>query len=577
VRPVVERRRPPATVLDALDGIDSITARLYASRGVTSMDELDTGLAKLLPVSSLDNVDAAVELLCEHRERRIVVVGDFDADGATSAALMLRCLWAMRFADVSYLVPNRFDYGYGLSPEIVAVAAEREPSLIITVDNGISSIAGVAAARAAGIDVLVTDHHLPGAEHPSANVIVNPNLGGCRFGSRNLAGVGVAFYVLAALGRALEEAGEEGAARIPAGYLDLVALGTVADVVPLDHNNRILVDQGLRRIQSGRTVPGIRALIEQSGRRLADTVSGDLGFVVGPRINAAGRLEDISIGIECLLTDDAATAARHAAELDRINRERRDIEAGMREQAFEYVERMRARNLPPCVCVFDKSWHQGIVGLVAARVRERCHRPVIAFARDREGLLKGSARSIPGVHARDLLEAVHADAPDLIQKFGGHAMAAGLSLEEVRYEEFRKAVSRALDKLYPGADFSGSILSDGILPGDALTLRFARQLREAGPWGSGFPEPLWHGSFSVVEQRIVGEDHLKMKVRPADGGPLLDAIAFNQAGPSWRGPVELAYRLDVNEYRGSATAQLVVEQIRAADAMDYPNRERSPE
>lgn len=568
MRPVVERQVPPAAVLDALAGLDAITARLYASRGVESLAELDTGLARLLPVSSLDHVDAAVALLLEHRERRIVVVGDFDADGATSAALMLRCLGEMRFADVSYLVPNRFEYGYGLSPEIVAVAAEREPSLIITVDNGISSVAGVRAARDAGIDVLVTDHHLPGAEVPAANVIVNPNLEGSRFGSRNLAGVGVAFYVLAALGRTLEDRGVEGAARIPAGYLDLVALGTVADVVPLDHNNRVLVDQGLKRIRSGRTVAGIRALIEQSGRRLVDTVSSDLGFVVGPRINAAGRLEDISIGIECLLTDDDAIATQHAAELDRINRERRDIEAGMREQAFEYVERMRADNLPPCVCVFDKSWHQGIVGLVAARVRERCHRPVIAFARDREGLLKGSARSIPGVHVRDLLEAVHADAPGLIAKFGGHAMAAGLSLEEHRYEDFRRAASRALHKLYPRADFSGSILSDGVLPGDALTLRFARQLREAGPWGSGFPEPLWHGRFSVVEQRVVGEDHLKMKVRPLDGGPLLDAIAFNQAGPSWRGPVELAYRLDVNEYRGSATAQLVVEQIRAAGAVD---------
>lgn len=568
MRPVIERAMPARDVLAALDGLDRITARLYASRGVRSLEETETSLKHLLPIGSLEHVDAAVDLLVGHRDHRIVVVGDFDADGATSAALMLRCLRSMGFADVSYLVPNRFEYGYGLSPEIVAVAARTEPALLITVDNGISSLEGVAAARAAGMDVLVTDHHLPAAELPDANVIVNPNQPGSRFESRALAGVGVAFYVLAALGRRLEAAGIEGAARIPAAYLDLVALGTVADVVPLDHNNRILVDQGLQRIRAGRTVPGIRALIEQSGRQLDDTVSTDLGFVVGPRINAAGRLQDIAVGIECLLTDDPAAAQQYATELDRINRERRDIETDMREQAFEYVERMRAENLPPCVCVFDRSWHQGIVGLVAARVRERCHRPVIAFARDRDGLLKGSARSIPGVHARDLLEAVRAEDPALIVKFGGHAMAAGLSLEEARLDEFRNAVSRMLGKLYPGADFSGAIVCDGSLPDEALTLRFARQLRAAGPWGSGFPEPTWHGRFTIVEQRVVGESHLKLKVRPDGGKTLLDAIAFNQAGPSWRGPVELAYRLDVNEYRGAASAQLVIEQIAAVGAVE---------
>ena len=571
MRPVVERRLPSKVVPDALKGLDGVTARLYASRGITSLEELDTGLPRLLPIGSLENVEQAVDLLRSHRLGRILIVGDFDADGATSAALMLRCLRAMEFADVSYLVPNRFVYGYGLSEELVDVARGSEPDLIVTVDNGISSNAGVTAAREAGIDVLVTDHHLPGKEIPPANVIVNPNLEGSQFRSRSLAGVGVAFYVLAALGRALEADGQEGAARIPAKFLDLVALGTVADVVPLDHNNRIIVAQGLRRIRAGRTVPGIRALLEQAGRRLEDTVSSDLGFVVGPRINAAGRLEDISIGIECLLTDDDATARGHAAELDRINRERRDIEAEMREQAFAYVERMRADNLPGCVCVFDQSWHQGIVGLVAARVRERCHRPVIAFAKERDGILKGSARSIPGVHARDLLEAVHTEDPDLILKFGGHAMAAGLSLQEHRLEDFRSAVRKALAKLYPDADFSGAILSDGSLPEGALNLRFARHLRAAGPWGAGFPEPLWHGSFTVVEQRTVGEKHLKMKVQPLGSSLVLDAIAFNQAGPGWRGPVELAYRLDVNEYRGASTAQLVVEQIAAAEAAEAPN------
>ena len=565
MRPIVERRPPTADALEALGEIDVVTARLYANRGVTSRDELDTGLARLLPVGSLENVDAAVKLLLEHRDERIVVVGDFDADGATSVALVLRCLRAFGFSEVDYLVPNRFEFGYGLSPEIVAVArAQSDPRLIVTVDNGISSIDGVRAARDRGIAVLVTDHHLPAAELPDANVIVNPNLPGSEFGSRNLAGVGVAFYVLAALGRQLEQAGQQGAARIPASYLDLVALGTVADVVPLDHNNRVLVEQGLKRIRAGRTVPGIRALLDISGRTMSDIVSSDLGFALGPRINAAGRLEDISVGIECLLADSLDAAAAGAAALDRINRERREIEADMREQAFAFVDALRADQLPACVCVFDRNWHQGIVGLVAARVRERCHRPVIAFARDRDGLLKGSARSIPGVHARDLLEAVRAEHPGLIAKFGGHAMAAGLSLEEAKLGLFESAVAASLKRLYPHADFSGAIVSDGMLPEAAMSLRFARNLRTLGPWGSGFPEPVWHGSFTVLEQRTVGERHLKLRVQPTGSRLVIDAIAFNQAGPEWRGPVDLAYRLDVNEYRGSASAQLVVEQIAAA-------------
>lgn len=570
MRPVVERHAPaPETLaeLGKLGRLDDVTARLFANRGVTSSDELDTGLARLLPVGSLENVDAAVELLLRHRKDRIVVVGDFDADGATSVALVLRCLKAFGFADVDYLVPNRFEYGYGLSPEIVAVAAQSSPRLIFTVDNGISSVDGVRAARDAGMDVLVTDHHLPAAELPDANVIVNPNLPGSRFGSRNLAGVGVAFYVLAALGRALEQEGQGGAARVPAGFLDLVALGTVADVVPLDHNNRVLVDQGLKRIRAGKTVAGIRALLEVAGRDASDVVSADLGFALGPRINAAGRLEDISVGIECLLANTPDDAAPHAAALDRINRERREIEADMREQAFAFVDGLRGDQLPPCVCVFDRNWHQGIVGLVAARVRERCHRPVIAFARDRDGLLKGSARSIPGVHARDLLEAVRAEHPDLIVKFGGHAMAAGLNLEESKLRLFEGAVAASLRRLYPHADFSGAIVSDGVLPEDALSLRFARNLRNLGPWGSGFPEPVWHGSFTVLEQRTVGDRHLKMRVQPEGSRLVIDAIAFNQAGPEWRGPVDLAYRLDVNQYRGSASAQLVVEQIAAAGAV----------
>ena len=557
-RPVISRPVPAVT---NLAGLDPLTARIYAARGVTASVELEYGLKQLAPVSTLDNVDRAVELLLAHRDRRITVIGDFDVDGATSTALMLRSMHAFGFRDVDYLVPNRFDYGYGLTPEIVDVAARRSPSLLVTVDNGISSIDGVVRAHELGIEVLVTDHHLPGAELPAADVIVNPNLPDSEFPSKNLAGVGVAFYIMAALGRTLENRGQAGAARVPASLLDLVALGTVADVVPLDHNNRILVQQGLARIRAGRTVPGIRALLNQSGRQLARTVSADLGFIAGPRINAAGRLEDISVGIECLLTDDPAVAEQHAAALDRINSERREIESTMREQAFRYVEAIDDRRLPGCVCVYDESWHQGIVGLIAARVRERCHRPVIAFAREKDGQLKGSARSVPGVHARDLLESINATSPGLILKFGGHAMAAGLTLAEDNYTAFAGLAAERLAALYPDADFSGAIMTDGALPASSLSLDIARLLREAGPWGSGFPEPVWQGDFEVIEQRTVGEKHLKMRVQPAGGGRSVDAIAFNQAGPAYRGTVQLAYRLDVNEFRGVESAQLIVEQI----------------
>jgi len=359
----------------------------------------------------------------------------------------------------------------------------------------------------------------------------------------------------------LEEQGQSGAARIPARYLDLVALGTVADVVPLDHNNRVLVQQGLTRMRAGHSVPGIEALLKQSGRSLSRCVSTDLGFAVGPRINASGRLEDISVGIECLLTDSVTTATEYARVLDQINSERRDIEATMREQAFRYVDKLGEQRWPSCVCVYEATWHQGIVGLIAARVKERCYRPVIAFAREDENFLKGSARSVQGVHIRDLLEAVSTAKPGLIEKFGGHAMAAGLTLAESALEEFKKAVAEQMQRLYPSADFSGAIVTDGPLPRSSLNLEFARSLRDAGPWGSAFPEPMWSGDFEVVEQRTVGENHLKLRVRPADGGNVLDAIAFNQAGPVYRGAVQLAYKLDVNEFRGIENPQLLVEQI----------------
>lgn len=560
-RPVIARPQPEQKIIDSLGDIDPLHARLFAMRGLTNAGELDYGLAQLAPVGALANIDAAAELVIAHRDERIVVVGDFDVDGATSTALVLRCLREFGFAQVDYLVPNRFEYGYGLTPEIVRVAGKSSPSLLITVDNGVSSIAGVAEANELGISVLVTDHHLPGDELPDAAVIVNPNLKGSEFPSRNLAGVGVAFYLMARIGRMLEEQGSSGAAKVPARYLDLVALGTVADVVPLDHNNRILVQQGLMRIRGGRAVAGIDALLKQSGRQLARCVSTDLGFAVGPRINASGRLDDISVGIECLLTDSQDTAREYARILDHINSERRDIEANMREQAFRYVDKLGEQNWPNCVCVYDASWHQGIVGLIAARVRERCHRPVIAFAREDDDFLKGSARSIPGVNIRDLLEAVSTAQPGLIEKFGGHAMAAGLTIAESRLEEFKTAAAAQMQRLYPQADFSGAIVTDGQLPGAAISLDFARSLRDAGPWGSGFPEPMWSGDFAVIEQRTVGDNHLKLRVRPAQGGDVVDAIAFNQAGPVYRGVVQLVFKLDVNEFRGVENPQLVIEQI----------------
>jgi len=557
-RPLRQRDIPAVTTLGDLD---PTIARLYAARGITTSDALNYSLGRLAPVSSLPHIDDAVELLLQHRDNRIVVIGDFDADGATSTALVLRCLREFGFPDLGYLVPNRFDYGYGLTPEIVQVAARQTPGLLLTVDNGVSSITGVEEATKCGIDVLITDHHLPGPSLPAARVQVNPNLADSHFSSPHLAGVGVAFYLMAALGRALENSGQLGAAKIPARYLDLVALGTVADVVQLDHNNRILVRQGIDRIRAGQSVAGINAILQQAGRAAARLISTDLGFSVGPRLNAAGRLEDMSVGIECLLTDDPDTAARLAAELDNINQERRTIEASMREQAFAIVDRLDDSRFPACVCLYDERWHQGVVGLIAARVRERCHRPVIAFANDRDGMCKGSARSVPGVHIRDLLEAIDTANPGLIDKFGGHAMAAGLTLEAANFDKFSTLATNLLSKRHPDADFTGAIITDGLLPEDALTLDFARLLRESGPWGAGFPEPMFQGDFTVVEQRVVGERHLKLRVTPAKSTTVIDAIAFNQSHAGLRGTVRLAYRLDVNEYRGFESAQLIVEQI----------------
>jgi single-stranded-DNA-specific exonuclease len=554
------------------DAMHPVLRRIYAARGIRNQTQLGLGLRQLLPIGSLEAVEAAAELLETHRQRGglILVVGDFDADGATSTALIVRALRSWGFPRVDFLVPNRFEFGYGLTPEIVALAAQRQPSLIVTVDNGISSHAGVAAARAAGIEVLITDHHLPGASLPNAQVIVNPNVPGSQFASRALAGVGVAFYVVAALRRRLAERGALPSGALPlADLLDLVALGTVADVVPFDVNNRILVSQGLARIRAGRCAAGISALLEVAHRERSGLIAADLGFAVAPRLNAAGRLTDMSIGIRCLLADDPDEALQLAQELDRLNIERRGIEARMQAEARLAVRSLRDPAIGPRragVCLYDPGWHQGVVGLVASRVKERLRRPVIAFAPADAQTLRGSARSIPGIHIRDVLDAIAARDGALIQKFGGHAMAAGLTLPLASLDSF----ARAFDAECEGAlDRHGSpdvIETDGELLEHELALPTARALRAGGPWGPGFPEPLFDGLFRIHSARVVGERHLKIRLLAPEGRGQFDAIAFNfidaeepAALPS--GLVRLVYRLDSNEYLGESRLQFVVEHL----------------
>jgi len=567
----VVRRAPSSAALQRLAHLPPVLARAYAARGIEDPAQLSTGLDRLLPVGTLEGIEAAVQLLMQHRERRssILVVGDFDADGATSSALIVRALRAWGYPEVDFLVPNRFEFGYGLTPEIVAIAAEREPALIITVDNGISSLAGVSAARERGIDVLVTDHHLAGQDLPMANVIVNPNLAGATFGSRSLAGVGVAFYVMAALYRALGDS----VLPSPATWLDLVALGTVADIVPLDQNNRVLVAQGLQRIRAGRCTPGVRALLETGGKVLCNVIATDLGFVAGPRINAAGRLDDMSIGIRCLLTDSAEEATLIAQRLDELNRERRSIEGAMQEQAMAAVRRLgEPGHDRRGVCLFDPDWHQGVVGLVAGRVKERVRRPVIAFARAGDGSLRGSARSVTGVHVRDVLEAISTRTPGLIVRFGGHAMAAGLTLEEDKLDQFAAEFDREVTRWQAAGSLADRIDSDGELAVEEISLKTAELLREAGPWGQAFPEPSFDQSFRLRNVRIVGESHLKMWVELGDTGRRFDAIAFNAlqgrpdrldaAGkPVLPDQVHLVYRLDINEWGGERRLQLMVDHL----------------
>ncbi len=550
---------------------------IYAARGVQAAGDLDRGLASMLRPQQLKGLEGAVTLLVEALEQRqrILIVGDFDADGATSSALAMLALRDMGAADVQYLVPNRFDFGYGLTPEIVEVAKARQPDLIVTVDNGISSLEGVAAAHAAGIKVLVTDHHLPGAVLPDAEAIVNPNQPGCEFPSKNLAGVGVIFYLMSALRSRLREKNWFQAQALTepnmGSYLDLVALGTVADVVPLDNNNRILVHQGLQRIRSGHARPGILALLDVSGRSRLRLVASDLGFTVGPRLNAAGRLDDMSLGIECLLCDSPDLAREMAIELDDLNKDRRAIEAGMQQEALKSLEALSldGDQLPWGVCLYDSQWHQGVIGILASRIKERFHRPVIAFADANEEEIKGSARSIPGLHIRDALDAVASANPGLLTKFGGHAMAAGMSLKKQDYSRFQKAFDQVVRESLSTSDLQAEILSDGELMPQEMNLPLAYTLREAGPWGQHFPEPIFDGEFYLVQQRIVGEKHLKLVLAlDAQGQNVVDAIAFNVDVALWPNnaakKVRLAYRLDVNEFRGRESLQLMVEYIEAS-------------
>ncbi len=567
-------RRPlPDNWAATFPDLPPVLARLYASRRVESVDELECGLGRLHPISAMKGVDAAVALLASavQQGQRILVVGDFDCDGATSTAVTLRALRLMGARDVQFLVPNRFEFGYGLTPEIVAVAAKMKPDLIVTVDNGIASIDGVAAAKQLGIQVLVTDHHLPGATLPLADAIVNPNQPGCEFPSKMLAGVGVIFYVMMALRGVLRDAGwfEQRAVPLPnlAQLLDLVALGTVADVVPLDQVNRILVAQGLARIRAGQCCAGITALLEVAGRSQGWAVASDLGFVVGPRLNAAGRLEDMAIGIHCLLTDDHGQAQQLAKTLDGLNRERRSIETEMQDQALAHLDSLQlgdAEALPTGLCILQPDWHQGVIGILASRIKDRYHRPVIAFAEADTDTLKGSARSVSGFHIRDALDAVATRHPGLIQKFGGHAMAAGLSLEKNRFEEFVVAFDAEARRHLGSDDLHGRLWSDGELTPADFTLELAETLRHGGPWGQGFPEPLFDGTFEIVNRRIVGERHLKLTLKPEGSDITIGAIAFNTDDHDWPSAVRhvhAVYKLDVNEFRGACDVQLLIDYI----------------
>ncbi len=560
---IVPRKANPATVRRlAEDGLHPTLARLYASRGITAASELDDALAKLIPPTQLQGVSDAAILLADAIEAgaRMLVVADYDCDGATACAVAVRGLRAMG-ADVGYLVPNRFEYGYGLTPAIVQLAAHSEPDLIITVDNGIASIDGVEEARSLGIATLITDHHLPGDALPQADVIVNPNQPGCTFPSKALAGVGVMFYTLLALRAELRTRGgfEDGKGPNLATLLDLVALGTVADVVPLDRNNRILVSQGLARMRAGQMCAGVRALFSAAGREPSRASTFDMGFGLGPRLNAAGRLADMSLGIECLITDDVARAMNIAQELDRLNRERRSIEADMQSDAMLTLDGFDPGERAS-IALFEPGWHQGVIGIVAGRIKEKFHRPVVAFAPGDEGEIKGSGRSIAGLHLRDALDLVSKQMPDLILKFGGHAMAAGLTIRANDFDRFAAAFEAVVKAMIDPADLTRRIETDGPLETGYMTLETARHLENA-IWGQSFPAPVFDDVFEVDKQRLLKDRHLKLALRK--NNTRFEAIFFNYAEPV-PATIHAAYRLAVNEYNGVSSVQLMLEHIEPA-------------
>ncbi|MFH1661328.1 MAG: single-stranded-DNA-specific exonuclease RecJ [Pseudomonadota bacterium] len=558
----ITTRSAPQRVVWQLEqqGLHPLLARLYAARGIKDKSELDYELKSLIPPTALTNATEAAQLLADaiEAEAKMLIIGDYDCDGATATAVGMRALKSLG-ADVDFLLPDRFKLGYGLSPEIVDVAAQQSPDLIITVDNGIASLEGVARAQQHGIATLITDHHLPAETLPEADCIVNPNQPGCDFPSKCIAGVGVMFYVMLALRAELRERGWFAERPEPnfASLLDLVALGTVADVVKLDRNNRILVSQGLKRMRAGQMQAGIAALFKAAGRDPKKATAMDLGFILGPRLNAAGRLADMRLGVECLLTDAPSRALQIAQELDTLNRERREIESGMQEQALVLLDSLDANEASPGIALFDESWHEGVVGILASRIKDKLHRPVFAFAPGEGGIVKGSGRSIPGLHLRDALDLVAKRAPGLLIRFGGHAMAAGATVNAENFEKFKSLFAEVAGELLAPADLTRTLETDGNLEGSYISLATARLL-ENEIWGQGFPAPLFMDDFEVEQQRVLKDKHLKLRLRKGD--TRIDGIQFNfstQPGPRTR----LAYRLTINEYMGVESPQLMVEHL----------------
>ena len=554
------------------DSIHPVLNRIYASRNIKSGEDLDYSLGSLISYEELGGIDDAVILLQEMitQKKRILIVADFDADGATSCALVIRGLTAMGAEDVIYVVPNRFEHGYGLSPKIVDVALDHDPDLIVTVDNGISSISGVEHAKKNGIKVLITDHHLPGDKLPSADVIVNPQLKENKFPSKNLAGVGVIFYILLALRAKLKTENwfDEKNIKYPnlANLLDLVALGTISDLVPLDKNNRTMVAHGLKLMRQNKSKAGILAILNQSGRQLSTLTSGDLSFAIAPRLNAAGRLTDMSLGIECLLTDDKENATEMAKKLNQINIERRQIQDNMEEQAFTEFEKSfqdTSKKIPHGICIYNQNWHQGVVGILAAKIKEKFNRPVVVFAQECQGILKGSARSITELHIKDVFDEIARLYPELILTFGGHAMAAGLTIEESQFDRFSDAFNKVVDRYISSDSLEDQCLTDGELSGDDFSLPLALAIQNSGPWGQSFPEPIFVGQFKILDKRVVGKSHLKLKLQSRNNNTL-DAIAFNMTDDDWPAKLEQitsTYRLGINNYRGHSKIQLFIEHI----------------